>query len=125
MAVYRFEFDAGDWPVVRITARDTGSVEDAEGYIRNWEGDESYGELRPRFPDLPGERAIVDVAVRRVSNSCGFGVPLMEFVGPRKNLADYEGRKGEAGMVSHRERFNARSIDGLAGLEPVGEGSRL
>ena len=38
-------------------------------------GDDAHEELRPRFPDLPGARALVDVAVNRVSSSCGFGVP--------------------------------------------------
>jgi hypothetical protein len=90
--------------------------------------DEAYGELRPRLPDPPGgragERAIVDVVVDRVSSSCGFGVPLMDYVGARDELAAFAARKGEGGMAAYRERFNARSIDGLPGLEPSGEGSR-
>jgi len=79
-------------------------------------GDEVYAELRPCFPDLPGERAIVDVAVSRVSSSCGFGVPLMEYVGEREELVAFAGRKGEEGMAGFRRRFNEESIDGLPGL---------
>src|SRR5215218_3197814 len=46
--------------------------------------DEAHDALRSRLPDLPGARAIIDVAVDRVSRSCGFGVPLMDLlVGPR------------------------------------------
>jgi hypothetical protein len=75
-------------------------------------------QLRPRFPDLPGARALVDVAVDRVSSSCGFGVPLMEFVGPRTELPKSAERKGEAKMAAYRARKNAESIDGLPGLEP-------
>jgi hypothetical protein len=57
------------------------------GWGRVYEpGDDAHEELRPRFPDLPGARALVDVSVDRVSSSCGFGVPLMEFVGPRTEL---------------------------------------
>jgi Pyridoxamine 5'-phosphate oxidase len=81
-------------------------------------GDEDYEGLRPRFPDLPGERAVIDVAVDRVSSSCGFGVPLMEFVGHREELVEFAGRKGEAKLASYRARKNTESIDGLPGLEP-------
>src|ERR687893_2795020 len=37
--------------------------------------DEAHDALRSHLPDLPGARAIIDVAVERVSSSCGFGVP--------------------------------------------------
>ena len=88
-------------------------------------GDDAHEELRPRFPDLPGARAFVDVAVDRVSSSCGFGVPLLEFVGPRTELPEWAERKGEAKMAACRARKNAQSIDGLPRLEPTGraEGS--
>jgi len=82
-------------------------------------GDGAYTELRPRFPDLPGERAIVDVAVGRVATSCGFGVPRMDLVGPREQLLTFAGRKGPEKMADYRARKNARSIDGLPGLDPL------
>jgi hypothetical protein len=82
-------------------------------------GDSAYDELRPRFPDLPGARAIIDVAVDRVSSSCGFGVPLMEFVGQREELVESARRKGEAKIAAYRARKNTESIDGLPGLEPA------
>lgn len=87
-------------------------------------GDKAYGELRPRFPDLPGERAIVDVAVERVANSCGFGVPLMDYVGEREELVDSADRRGPEKMSGYRERFNARSIDGLSGLRASSQTER-
>ena len=80
-------------------------------------GDDAHDELRPRFPDLPGARAVIDVAVDRVSSSCGFGVPLMQFVGPREQLVESAARKGEAKMAAYRARKNTASIDGLPGLE--------
>ncbi len=79
-------------------------------------GDEVYAEMRLRFPDLPGERAVIDVSVERVGSSCGFGVPLMDFVGARKELLDSARRKGEAGVARYRARKNTESIDGLPGL---------
>lgn len=84
-------------------------------------GDHSYDGLRSRFPDLPGERAVIDVAVDRVSSSCGFGVPLMEFVAHREELVEFARRKGEAKLASYRARKNTESIDGLPGLATAGE----
>ena len=81
--------------------------------------DEGYDELLPRFPDLPGGRAIIDVAVHRVASSCGFGVPRMDFVGPRDKLLVSAERKGPEQMAEYRKLKNADSIDGLPGLDPA------
>lgn len=81
-------------------------------------GDAAYDELRPHFPDLPGERAIIEVSVERIADSCGFGVPFMNFVGPRDKLLTFAERKGQEKMDEYRALKNARSIDGLPGLEP-------
>jgi len=83
-------------------------------------GDKAYEELRPHFPELPGERAIVDVEVSRVASSCGFGVPRMELLGPREELLVSAERKGSEKMAEYRASKNARSIDGLPGLETPG-----
>jgi hypothetical protein len=80
-------------------------------------GDAGFKELRTRFPDLPGERAIIDVSVRRVASSCGLGVPLMDYVGPRDKLLISAERKGPEKMAEYRRLKNARSIDGLPGLD--------
>ena len=82
-------------------------------------GDKAYEELRPHFPELPGERAIVDVEVSRVASSCGFGVPRMELLGPREELLVSAERKGSEKMAEYRASKNARSIDGIPGLEPA------
>src|SRR5918997_3700603 len=82
-------------------------------------GDEEFDELRPRFPDLPGERAIIDVSVHRVASSCGFGVPRMDLVGPRDKLLTSAERKGPNKMAEYQARKNSRSIDGLPGLDPA------
>lgn len=79
-------------------------------------GDAAYAELRPRFPDLAGERAIVAVDVELVSTSCGFGVPMMRYVGERDDLAEFADSLGESGMADYREKNNAESMDGLPGL---------
>ncbi len=82
-------------------------------------GDDAHDGLRRRLPDLPGSRAVVDVAVDRVSSSCGFGVPLMDLVGPREELVASARRKGPEKMAAYRARKNAVSIDGLPGLRPA------
>ena len=88
-------------------------------------GEDAHGGLRRRLPDLPGSRAVVDVAVDRVSSSCGFGVPLMEFVGPREDLVASARRKGPEKLAAYRARKNVSSIDSLPGLRPAafGEGT--
>ncbi len=88
-----------------------------QGEVRE-PGDVGYDELRPRFPALPGERAIVDVSVSRIADSCGFGVPRMDFVGPRDKLLISAERKGPEKMAEYRVLRNTRSIDGLPGLDP-------
>lgn len=75
----------------------------------------------PRFPALreqfpPGQKGIrqlVHIRVRRVQTSCGFGVPLLDYVGQREELPRWAEKKGEAGLADYQRRNNSRSIDGL------------
>ncbi len=85
-------------------------------------GDAGYEDLRPHFPDIPGERAIIDVSVSRIADSCGFGVPRMDLVGPRDKLLASAERKGPEKMAEYRKLKNTRSIDGLPGLDPARSG---
>jgi hypothetical protein len=89
-------------------------------------GGDDFEELRPRFPDLPDGRAIVDVAVERIASSCGYGVPRMELLGPRERLLDSARRKGPEKLAAYRARRNTHSIDGLPGLATarIAEGER-
>jgi hypothetical protein len=75
--------------------------------------DEEYAALAARFADLPGTRAVVVVDIERISDSCGYGVPLMEYVGERDLMAPYFARKGPEGSADYRRRKNRTSIDGL------------
>ena len=81
--------------------------------------DEGFDGLHSNFPELPGERAIIDVSVHRVASSCGFGVPRMDLVGPRDKLLTSAERKGPNKMAEYQARKNSRSIDGLPGLDPA------
>jgi hypothetical protein len=72
--------------------------------------------------DLPEvRRAIVDVAVERVSDSCGYGVPLMTFEAHRPQTARWAQTKlrkeGPGALERYVEAKNARSIDGLPAFD--------
>ncbi len=58
---------------------------------------------------------MIVVDVRRVATSCGYGVPLMDYVGPRTRLLDWAGARGEEGLEDYRASRNATSISGLPG----------
>jgi hypothetical protein len=79
-------------------------------------GDPAYCELLARHPAHPGTRAVIVVDVTRVSDSCGYGVPMMELVGERDLLRLHAEKRGTEGMVAYRAEHNAASIDGLPGL---------
>ena len=79
--------------------------------------DAELATLAHRFDDVPGARAIVVVDVERVSDSCGYGVPLMDHVGARNLLPQYMDRKGADGQADYRRLKNARSIDGLPAFD--------
>lgn len=79
-------------------------------------GDSEFEELAPTFPEYPGIRAVIDVDVTRVSDSCGFAVPFYEYAGERSKLIEWSEKKGEEGLVDYRVNKNTASIDGLAGL---------
>jgi hypothetical protein len=79
-------------------------------------GSAAFEDLASTFPALPGRRAIIDVAVNRVSTSCGYAVPLMDLVGDRERLLDWARAKGDDGLNEYRASKNMLSIDGIPGL---------
>jgi len=66
-------------------------------------------------------RAIIEVDVTRVADSCGYGVPLMAFDGMREHHALSTSKKlrtmGEDEYLAMQHKRGARSIDGLAAFE--------
>jgi pyridoxamine 5'-phosphate oxidase-like protein len=81
-------------------------------------GTPAFDELAPLFPDLPGRRSVIDVAIEGVTTSCGFAVPLMDLVGDRDRLIDWAEKKGDGGIVEYWGNKNTVSIDGLRGIDP-------
>jgi hypothetical protein len=78
-------------------------------------GDPDAGPLFERFPTIPGARAVIQIDVSRISTSCGYAVPLMQEVGPRRALVDWATKRGDDGLVEYRAAKNTSSIDGLPG----------
>jgi hypothetical protein len=78
--------------------------------------DPEFGSLAGVFPPNPGTRAVVRVSVTRVSTSCGFAAPLMEYRGDRDTLDRWAASKGPEGLDEYRSVKNACSIDGLPAL---------
>jgi predicted pyridoxine 5'-phosphate oxidase superfamily flavin-nucleotide-binding protein len=79
-------------------------------------GDAVFDDVVARHPEHPGTRAVAVVDVERISDSCGYGVPVMELVGERELLRLSGEKRGPEGLAAYRAEKNARSLDGLPGL---------
>ena len=93
---------------------------------------ETIGPGDPRFAELLGRggfeepaapeacRSIVLVEVKRVADSCGYGVPLMSYEGQRPH-ADAAAKKlrvgGPDAILDYQREKNTESLDGLPALE--------
>ncbi len=82
--------------------------------------DPGFPQLRERFAGGGGVgvRSVVEVAVERISDSCGYGVPLMTFQGHRPTMDQWAERKGPSGIAGYWEDKNSTSVDGLPGVSP-------
>ena len=97
----------------------------------------------PRFPELIEEldfeeavqsearRSVILVHVERIADSCGFDVPLMDYVGQRdhhpKAVAKRLRTMGADEFVEFARHRNAESIDGLPAVpseSPAPDGTR-
>jgi hypothetical protein len=78
-----------------------------------------FDELVGRFPGASGAgvRSVIVVEVRRISDSCGYGVPFMNFEEHRPTMDQWAQRKGPVGIRDYWAEKNRWSIDGLEGFE--------
>lgn len=110
-------FCAFDGPprIVRLHGR--GSV--------RFRDDAGFDELAPSFrpESIFASRSIVVVDVERISDSCGYGVPLMTFEDHRRQADEWHERKGEDGVRAYWAEKNAASLDGLPGVPEDAPGS--
>jgi hypothetical protein len=81
-------------------------------------GDPEFDQLRPAFPKERelGQRSIDVVDVERVSDSCGYAVPLMDLREDRDLLDRHQERRDPDYFDDYWRTRNATSIDGLAAL---------
>ena len=77
------------------------------------------GYERSEVPE--SHRAIVVVHVTRIADSCGYGVPLMHYVGERPHQAASSRKRvrvhGPDAYVDYQREKNSVSIDGLPAVE--------
>lgn len=80
-------------------------------------GDPGFEELRGHFSvDYPHIRSVVRVSVERISDSCGFAVPVYRYEAERDQLLKWSERKGDSALREYAAENNRKSLDGLAGL---------
>jgi len=86
-------------------------------------GDPGWPELAAHFPrgggagiDRGNQRAIIVVRADRISDSCGYAVPVMELIEERDVLTRWSERRSAEQLVAYRAEHNTVSIDGLPAL---------
>jgi hypothetical protein len=80
-----------------------------------------FAGLQAHFPVYEGTRAIIVVEVTRVSDSCGYGVPLLKHERHRVELPAWCHKRGQEGLKVYRKEKNRQSIDGLPGVSDVAD----
>ncbi|KAJ3045502.1 hypothetical protein HDV00_009156 [Rhizophlyctis rosea] len=97
----------------------------------------SYADFIPPTADrMPGTRAVISVAINKVTTACGWSVPIFQYVEDRMKLVEWSKKLEEAdesgvpldvkvhkyeGMDAYRKLKNKRSLDGLRGLDAVAD----
>ncbi len=72
-----------------------------------------WAEWLARFPEQPSARCVIVVHVTRISDSCGYGVPVLEFRNDRDVIQRWVQTKGVENIATYRREKNRISIDGL------------
>ncbi|SRR5258708_6991564 len=75
-----------------------------------------FQDLQAKFPSYESTRSIIVVELDRITDSCGYGVPLLRYEGERPQLSAWARKKGPEGLKAYRQQKNRQSIDGLPGL---------
>ncbi|MEP7284137.1 MAG: pyridoxamine 5'-phosphate oxidase family protein [Chloroflexota bacterium] len=78
-----------------------------------------WADLSALFPAIPGARQIIVADISRVQTSCGFAVPLYDYMSERETLIKWAETKGNDGLTAYRQEKNSQSIDALP--TPIGE----
>lgn len=67
----------------------------------------------PLFTTYPSTRQLIIAEINLVQTSCGFGIPLFDYVGERSIHFDWAEKKGEEGLRDYVGEKNLISLDGL------------
>jgi hypothetical protein len=78
--------------------------------------DAEFAALTRHFSGCESARSIIIVELDRITDSCGFGVPLFKYQGERNQLQAWARKRGPEGLKTYRQEKNLRSIDGLPGI---------
>ena len=84
-------------------------------------GSELWNEYAHHFTIYPSTRQIIVAEIDLVQTSCGYGVPLYDYLGERDIHFDWAEKKGEDGLEQYIIEKNSQSLDGLPtdlGLRP-------
>ena len=76
-----------------------------------------FEELKTLFPEYLSARSIIKVNLTRISDSCGYTVPLYDFKEDRDTMKKWVDHKGEEALVAYRKEKNSKSLDGLTAFE--------
>jgi len=76
-------------------------------------GESDWDQFLAHFTPIHGQRQIIVLEIESLQTSCGFGVPVFEFVAERDTLRKWMEKKDEEGLREYREEKNKTSIDGL------------
>lgn len=78
-----------------------------------------FTSLANRFPPHLGMRAIIRITLTRVSDSCGYAVPLYDYRNERETLDKWTQAKGPDKIKEYQQTKNLRSLDGLPAVDEV------
>ncbi len=76
-------------------------------------GTDRFNELMPLFTEALGIRQIFTIKIDNLQTSCGYGVPVYEFVEERPTLHKANEKKGAEALTKYAEENNRFSIDGV------------
>ena len=79
-------------------------------------GEKDFDLLEKEFPQRRGVRSYIRIHVTRISDSCGYAVPLYEFKKDRDVLDKWVAAKTDEQIEKYKLGKNAQSIDGIGGL---------
>jgi hypothetical protein len=84
--------------------------------------DAEWAGLAAHFPAHVGTRQIIVADIHRVSTSCGYSIPFMDYRSERETLTKYWEAKCDE-VTDYQRQKNSTSIDGIP--TPIGEAFAL